>query len=106
MAEQIYPRGLRVWPPREGAPDFVKGKISIHLETFIEWARKNLDEKGFIAFDLKDGRDGIYATLNTYKKPIDKPQPKSEQEKKEEPTNEITSEDTPFGSNPDSIPFR
>jgi hypothetical protein len=68
MAEQIYPKGMRVWSPREGAPDFVKGKISIHLETFIEWAQKHLDEKGFIAFDLKEGRDGIYASLNTWRK--------------------------------------
>jgi hypothetical protein len=75
MAEQIFPKGKRVWPPRDGAPDFFKGKISIHLETFQEWAQKHLDGKGFIAFDLKDGRDGLYASLNTWKRDV-VPEPK------------------------------
>jgi hypothetical protein len=87
MAEQIYPKGLRVWPPRENAPDFVKGKISIHLETFQEWAQKHLDDKGFIAFDLKEGRDGIYASLNIWKRDA-VPQPRVD-----------------IGPNPDDIPF-
>jgi hypothetical protein len=70
MAETIYPKGLRVWPPRDNAPSFVKGKISIHLETFTEWAKQHVDENGRIAFDLKDGRDGIYASLNTWKRDV------------------------------------
>jgi hypothetical protein len=87
MADIIYPKGLRVWPPRENAPAFVKGKISIHLETFKEWAQKHLDEKGFIAFDLKEGRDGIYTSLNTWKRDV-LPEPQVES-----------------GPNPDDIPF-
>jgi hypothetical protein len=98
MAEQIYPKGMRVFPPRENAPDFVKGKISIHLETFQEWAQNHLDEKGYIAFDLKEGRDGIYASLNTWKKPDQRPQPKDEPGLKEPGTrgDDINPADIPF----------
>jgi hypothetical protein len=68
MAENIYPKGMRLWPPREGAPEFVRGKLSVHLDTFMEWAAPLVDEKGYVALDLKNGREGLYLQLNTYKK--------------------------------------
>jgi hypothetical protein len=92
MAEQIFPKGLRVWPPREGAPSFVKGKISIHLDTFHEWALDHLDDKGFVALDLKEARDGtVYASLNTWKK-----EPKSAHEPPYSTVEEINPDDIPF----------
>lgn len=87
MAEQIFPKGMHIFPPRENAPDFVKGKISIHLETFTEWAKQHLDQNGRIAFDLKEGREGIYASLDTWKRDV-VPEPQVDD-----------------GPSPDDIPF-
>jgi hypothetical protein len=39
MAEKIYPQGIMCFPPREGAPDFVKGKMIITLNEFVKWAK-------------------------------------------------------------------
>lgn len=66
---------MRLWEPRENAPEWLKGNLSVHLETFTEWAQQHLDAKGFVRLDLKEGRDGtLYLALNTYRagpKPIE-----------------------------------
>jgi hypothetical protein len=57
--------------PHENAPGFVKGRVSFHLQRFIEWAEKQqANEKGYLNAQLlvkKDG-SGTYFKLDTYQK--------------------------------------
>lgn len=93
MAEPIYPDGIRIWEPREGAPSFIKGSVSVHPETLLNWSKQYQDAKGYIRLDLKEGRDGkLYMVLNTYKRDM---------EQKEAPKEE-PAEDGFFG---DAAPF-
>jgi len=58
--------GLIVKKPREGAPDFVKGSISIKREELIQALSAKSDE--WINLDIKESRDGkLYAQVNTWK---------------------------------------
>ena len=87
MSEKIFVGGMRFDLPSENAPDFVKGKISVKVSDFIEFAEKNKTEKGWINVDLKVGKSGkAYAELNTWKP----------ENKKTEDAEEISVDDLPF----------
>ena len=58
MSEKIFIDGMRFDLPSEEAPDFVKGKISIKVLDFIEFAEKNKTTGGWINIDLKVGKSG------------------------------------------------
>lgn len=69
--EAKYPKGFKIWEPTEAtrakAP-WIKGRISVHLQTFNEWADQFVDEKGYVSLDLKQGDDqSFYAQVNTWK---------------------------------------
>ncbi len=57
--------------PREGAPSFVKGKLSIKVEQALPMLEKYKNESGYVNFDLLQSKDGkkLYLVVNTYKKP-------------------------------------
>ena len=60
--------GMRFELPSEKAPDFVKGKISIKVDSFINFANANKTESGWLNIDLKVGKSGkAYAELNEWK---------------------------------------
>ena len=71
--EKIYPNGLVIFAPREGAPDFVKGTMIITPKIFLEWAKtmtehlQEWENNKQLRFDLLNGNKGLYAVLNTYK---------------------------------------
>jgi len=74
MADKIFPEGIRVFSPRQGAPDFVKGSIVITPNDLIEWlkANKNLlndyKDKKQLSLDLLSSKDGkLFLSVNTYK---------------------------------------
>ena len=70
--DKVFPSGLYVNRPRPGSPDFVKARISIKVETFLEylgeqdgeWLRVDVKE-GFR--DDKDGNKKWYAQVDTWK---------------------------------------
>jgi len=74
MADKIYPKGLRTFPPREGAPDFVKGTCLVTINELVKFCKDNpdymSDYKGEpqLKLDIKDGDNGLYFTVNTYKR--------------------------------------
>lgn len=71
--------------PNEGAPDFVKGKISVKVEEFYTFAKKYVKNSGYINIDLKKSKGGkLYLELNDWTPT-----------KKEEDV-EIEPEDVPF----------
>ena len=62
----IFPDGLMVKAPREGAPDFVKGSISIKRADLINWLGQQDGE--WINLDMKVSKQGKwYSCVNTYK---------------------------------------
>ena len=61
-----FPDGLIFKLPRDGAPDFVRGSISIKRAELVKWLSGKNDE--WINLDLKVGKSGkSYASVNTYK---------------------------------------
>ena len=67
MGENIFASGIMFKLPRDNAPDFVKGSLSINLKDFIAWAEQH-QENGWVNIDLKVGRSGKpYAELNVWK---------------------------------------
>lgn len=105
---QIFIDGIRVDEPSEKAPDFVKGKISINLEKFIESARQHVSPKGWITLDIKvSQKGGWYTSLNEWK-PLEKPEFMKEKENDglnsdgtampnfDKPDDDINADDIPF----------
>ena len=67
MAESIFASGIMFKLPRDNAPDFVKGSLSIKLDDFTAWAKDHA-ENGWVNLDLKVGKSGKpYIELNTWK---------------------------------------
>lgn len=67
MSDAIFPEGIYFKKPREGAPTFVKGDISIQPEKLYQWAKNHVNEKGYINIDLKISRENkLYLQLNTF----------------------------------------
>lgn len=65
----IFADGMSFEKPREGSPDFVKGRISVNVKTFTEFLEKNKNEKGWINIDLLKSKKGsLYLALNQWKK--------------------------------------
>jgi len=61
-----YLKGLFVKSARAGAPDFVKGAISIKREDLIKELQGMTDD--WINLDIKEGQDGgLYASINDWK---------------------------------------
>lgn len=79
--EIIFTDGLQFWLPRPGAPEYVRGQLSIDPKKFVEFMNSHKDymrsytdregnERKQFSIDLKIGQSGkAYAALNTYQKP-------------------------------------
>jgi hypothetical protein len=68
MSEAQFPDGLIIKAPRAGAPDFVKGSISIKRKDLGNWLRQREDE--WINLDIKASKndpDKWYAQINDWK---------------------------------------
>ena len=70
MTEKIYPKGMYFNKKHENAPDFVRGKISIKVDDFLNWINDSphlINDKGYMNFQmLTGGKEGIYLQLDTY----------------------------------------
>tara|TARA_R100001244_G_C5083994_1_gene114674 strand:+ start:264 stop:500 length:237 start_codon:yes stop_codon:yes gene_type:complete len=66
MSENRFPKGIFFKAPREGAPDFVKGNLSIKREEAIEWLKEEQGE--WVNLDLKSSKEGkLYLAVNDWK---------------------------------------
>lgn len=66
MSEKKFIDGLIVKPPRDGAPDYVVGKLSIRREALIEWL--NQQDSEWVNADIKVGQGGKwYAQVDEWK---------------------------------------
>ena len=67
--ETKFVDGLRVFKPREGAPDFVKLNFLATADQLSAWLLANKDSEGNVRFDLlKSKNDKLYLKLNDFKK--------------------------------------
>ncbi len=71
----IYPKGIRVFGPKENAPSFIKGQIIITHSELFDWLKANPDllndYKGtkqlrLTLMERKDGT-GLNVSVDTYK---------------------------------------
>lgn len=54
--------------PKEGAPEFVKGKLSIKVAEAIDLLKTHQNEAGYVNLDLLKSKEGkLYMTVNTWK---------------------------------------
>lgn len=62
-------QGLYYNQPRQGAPEFVIGNLSIQRDQFQSWlAQQETDEKGYLKLDILTSREGKpYIKLNDWK---------------------------------------
>lgn len=65
--EHIWADGFKFEKPREGAPDFVKGRLSIKVPEAVAFLQKHQNNGGWVNLDLKKGASGVlYLELNTW----------------------------------------
>lgn len=102
--EKIFAKGIYFDKPREGSPDFVKGRISVNVAEFIEFAKKHEKKSGYINLDLKKSKEGkLYLELNTWT-PKEKVENITDEEA-EKKLNELSDTSTDDSINPSDIPF-
>ena len=77
-------KGLYFDRPREGAPEFVKGRMSIKVDEAIVMLKEKKNDKGYVNLDLlmSKAKNKFYFTVDDWKP----------EEKKEE----INPSDVPF----------
>lgn len=69
---KIFANGLMFKRPRENAPEFVKGSLSIKIDEFITFLKQH-EKKGWVNLDLKESKGlKLYFELNTWEKSLDK----------------------------------
>ena len=65
--EKIFADGFRFEKPREGSPEFVKGRLSIKAPEAIIFLQKHQNNGGWVNIDLKKSAGGkLYLELNTW----------------------------------------
>ena len=65
--EKIFVDGVRFEKPREGAPEFVKGRLSFKVDEAVAFLQKHKTESGWVNADLKKSAGGkLYLELNTF----------------------------------------
>ncbi len=69
MDDKIFGEGFFWNRPREGAPEFVKGSLSVSVDKAVEFLQKHKNEKGYVNLDLLASKDDtkLYFTLNDWK---------------------------------------
>ena len=68
MSEKVYPKGMRWQEPKESAPNFVKARVGINVEQFVEFLNQHVNENGWINFEMNEGREGgFYFVLDDFK---------------------------------------
>jgi len=65
--ETKYPKGIFIDKAREGAPEFVRGRLSFKVEDAVAWLKENANEKGYVNVDILNGDKGLYLKHNDWK---------------------------------------
>ena len=68
MSDLVFVDGLRVFPPRAKAPDFIKGAMLINRDEMIAWLQAQPDEE--VRLDIKAAKPpktSWYCTVDNWK---------------------------------------
>lgn len=101
--EKIFPKGMYLKAPNEGAPEYVKGSLQIKVVELIPFLEQHQNNAGYVNLDLKESKMGLklYLELNTWQ-----PKPKNDVEENQEKLNNLDQIEYPVEDiNPDQIPF-
>jgi len=92
--EKVFTEGLFFDEPRDGAPEFVIGGLTVSVDRFTDWLfALPKSDKGYVKIDIKRSRAGkIYMELDTWTPP------RSEEAARPERHNDADGDD-------DGIPF-
>ena len=64
--DKVFAEGVFFEKPRAGAPDFVKGRVSLS-PLVVEFYEKNKNSSGYVNLDLKESKAGkLYLEVNTW----------------------------------------
>ena len=64
---KVFPSGFILKRPREGAPEFVKGSISIKVQDFKAFLDEHVND-GWVNLDILLSKEGkLYTALNQWK---------------------------------------
>ena len=93
--DKEFPTGLYVNRPRPGSPDFVKARISIKVETFLEYLGEQDGE--WLRVDVKEGfKVDPETDLKKWYAQVDTWKPKAQQQEKAQPREATGDEPLPF----------
>jgi hypothetical protein len=96
MAEKIFADGIRFEKPREGSPEFVKGRLSFKVAEAVAFLQKHETNAGWVNLDLKKSKEGkLYLELNAWQ-PTEKKQGRVPMPEGVEYPEEELGEDNPF----------
>lgn len=60
--------GMTVKRPNEKAPKFIKARISVNVEKFLQFAEAHKNKNGWVDMDLKESTSGnLYLSLYEWK---------------------------------------
>lgn len=93
--DKIFADGIIFSRPKEGAPEFVKGRLSFKVEEAVAFLEKHKKADGWVNCDLKKSQNGkLYLQLDTF---VPKSQiAQGNAPKTDYPAEEIHPEDIPF----------
>lgn len=58
MSDKKFAKGLYLKTPNDKAPDYVKRKVSVNVDEFIEFLQEHKNDSGYVNFDLKEAQSG------------------------------------------------
>jgi len=97
--DKIFSEGIYFNRPRENAPAFVKGSVSVKVEPFVAFVQKHINVSGYVNLTLKESQGGkLYFELDTWTKTLETA--KAESVKAGVETKQVVEE-----ANPDDLPF-
>ena len=71
MDKNNYTEGLYINMPSEKAKDFIRVKLGINVNKFINWLSQNEDSRGYVNIDIKyskNDRNKLYGSVNSFQK--------------------------------------
>jgi hypothetical protein len=98
--EKIFTEGLIFTRPKDGAPEYIKGGLSIKVDEFVAFLNKHKKPDGWVNLDFKKSQGGkLYFQLNSWTPPK-KDEPvfteRTETQKQVDAVRAIDPEDIPF----------
>ena len=67
MSDNIFAKGIYFKTPPDNCPAYVKRKVSVNVDEFIEFLQEYRNDKGYVNFDQKEATSGHwYLQLDTW----------------------------------------